>query len=288
MSQIAHKRGTWINQYAQPSAPLFLDRVKDVDYVIIKWGLSFYEQLARQSSKPWLAEIMGDSGVGSQNGPANAVLFATRLANQANQPGCVGAVINLEEADGGWHTDTGAATRLLITTFRRLAPGKPLFSSLDTRGNRPDYAYQRVCAELCEGVMPMVYPQAFEQTAERAFASAINALMLQKWAGKEIIPTFQTYGPTDVSAQTTVLRCLHTAGVIVGANSYTLGHATQDQWLQSLTFLPKVVPPPADLAAGLIALRQAWVKGWHQIEQHGNVGEAVAYAAYWQRLTGQT
>lgn len=289
MSIIKHRRGAWVNQYAQPPSERFLARARQVDYVIIKYGLQQYERLAHAHQVPWLAERMGESATGDQSGPSQAVRYGRELAAQAMQPGCVGAVINLEEADGGWHLDDGAATRRLIEAFRANAPGRPLFASLDTRGNRPRSPYQRVCAELCEGVMPMVYPQAFGQPAAVAFAAAINPLMRDAWAGKEIHATYQAYGSADVPAQVAELSRLDIAGIIQGANAYTLGHATDAQWSAGLTYVPapaQPAPPAPDVPGALRALRTLWVDGWHTIEQRGTVAEAAAFAEFWRKVTG--
>jgi len=288
MSVLARKRGAWINQYSQPSHAVFLNRARQVDYVVIHYGLAAYEESARQFGVMWGAERMGESGVGSQDGPSHAVQYATELAAQANQ-GAAFAVINLEEADGGWHADDGWATLKLVNTFRQLAPGKPLFASLDTRGSRPNSPYQRAAASLCDGVMPMVYPKAFGQSAPLAFASAITPLVRSRWTGKEIHPTYQTYDNADVPSQMAEVSRLYAEGIINGANSYTLGHATEAQWLQSLTFNPvatQPVPRAPDVQGALIALRKLWVEGWHTIEQNGTAGEATAFADFWQRVLG--
>ena len=87
------------------------------------------------------------------------------------------------------------------------------------------------------------------------------------------------------------MQKLYDAGIIQGANSYTLGHATEEQWQASLAFDPTVLqitPPPPDVADALVRLRKLWVDGWHQIEQNGTVGEAVAFADFWQKLVGET
>lgn len=289
MSILREKRGTWINQYATPPPDLFVHRAGQVDYVIIKYGLKEYEKLAHQSGIPWLAERMGESGTGDQRGPSRAVTYGTELANQANQPGCVGAVVNLEESDGGWHTDDGGGTRELIDTFRKLAPGKPLFASLDTRGNRPNSPYQRALAAACEGVMPMVYPAAFGQRADVAFAAAITPLVRASWNGKEIIPTFQTYDKADVPSQVAELDKLYRAGTIDGANSYTLGHATDAQWDASIAFSPagqRPQPSQPDVAPALKTVRALWIDTWHAIEQKGTVSEATALAEFWRNLSG--
>lgn len=287
MTVIRNKRGTWINQFSQPNVNVFTSRVRQVDYVVIKYGLAQYEQWARDAGVPWLAERMGEP-----NGPAAAVMYANQLADQALQPGCIGAVINLEEADGGWHLDDGTATRLLIETFRSRCPGIPLFASLDTRSLRPNSPYQLVCAELCDGVMPMVYPGAFGLASQNAFNASLTPAMLARWAGKEVHPTYQTYSPppVSVSAEVWVVAVLYNQHVIHGANTYTLGHATDEQWEASLGFRP-LPPATADpdpaIVAALVALHAAWVKQWTAIADHGSVSEAVALADYWRRLIGQ-
>lgn len=292
MTVLKDKRGTWINQYAQPDAATFVARARQVDYVVIKYGMASYEEIAADTGIPWLAERMAESGADSQNGPANADRYANQLADQALQPGCIGAVINLEEADGGWHTDDGSATRWLIETFRARVPDKPLFASLDVRGNRPNYPYQQICAELCDGVMPMIYPGAFGLPADVAFASALTPLFLTRWTGKDILPTYQTYSPpaVDVFAEVTVVNGLYGAGKIQGANTYTLGHATEPQWLASLGFKPATghMPPlpEVDVAAALVALRKAWMQQWTAVAERGTVEEASSLAAYWRKLVG--
>lgn len=289
MTVLAHLDGTWLNHYSQPGQQLFIQRARQTGYAIIKYNMKTYEITAHQFSIPWLAERMGEEGHGTQNGPAHALKYAQQLAAQANQPGCIAAVINLEEADGGWHTDDGWATLRLITTFRSLAPGKDLFASLDTRGNRPNYPYQRACAALCDGVMPMVYPKAFGQRADIAFRAAITPLLRDRWLGKEIIPTFQTYDEADVPSQIVEIQKLYNAGIIQGANSYTLGHATPVQWQQSLAFNPNIsqsLSPPPDVPDALARLRKLWVDGWHAIEQNGTAEEASAFADFWAKLIG--
>lgn len=292
MTVLAHKRGTWLNQYAQPSHQLFVARARQVDYVIIKYGMATYEQTATQFSIPWVAERMAESGAGSQNGPSQWKKYATELANQANQPGCIAAVINLEEADGGWHNDNGWATLALVNEFRALAPGKPIFGSLDTRGARPNYPYQRAAAAVMDGVMPMTYPTAFQQPANVAFAATVNPLVRERWAGKEIIPTYQTYDGADVPSQIAQVGSLYNSGVIQGANSYTLGHASDAQWVASLAFTPAPATPPApapapDVIEALVRLRKLWVDGWHAIEQRGTIEEAVSFTQFWRDITGK-
>ena len=169
MSILANKHGTWLNQYAKPTHQVFVTRARQVDYVVIKYGMKVYEETAAQFSIPWVAERMGEEGAGTQSGPAHAYKYAEELAAQANQPGCIAAVINLEEADGGWQNDDGWGALRLVTRFRERAPGKPIYASIDTRGNRPNYAYQKALASVCDGVMPMVYPKAFGQNARVAF-----------------------------------------------------------------------------------------------------------------------
>jgi len=256
---------------------------------VIKYGLVKYQETAFQFSIPWVAERMAESGAGSQDGPSQWKKYATELANQANQPGCIAGVINLEEADGGWHNDDGVATLQLVNEFRRLAPGKPIFASLDTRGNRPNSPYQRAAAAMCDGVMPMTYPTAFGTSAAVAFAATVNPLVRQKWAGKEIIPTYQTYDGADVASQVAELNRLYSTGVIVGANGYTLGHATNAQWVASLAFVPAPPQPPApapDVAAALVAIRKLWVDGWKAIAERGTVRESISLAEFWKNLTG--
>lgn len=292
-TRLTGKRGAWINQFALPPASQFVARGKQVDYVVIKYGFGMYERLAFDNGIPWVAERMGDNGAGSQDGPNTAKKFANQLADQALQQGCVAAVINLEEADGGWHHDDGSGTTDLIDTFRARCPNVPLFASLDTRGQRPDDAYQVVCAQRCDGVMPMIYPRAFGQTPARAFGAGLTASVYARWAGKDIIPTFQTYGdisPEDVDLSAAICNLARMMGRIHGANFYTLGHATEEQWMNALEFgtapaVPAPTPAPTpDIAAALIALRKAWRDGWAAIGEKGTMEEADALLAYWHKL----
>lgn len=285
---IRGRKGAWINQYALPAPDTFMDRAEDVDYLIIKYGLVSYEKMAVEAKKPWLAEVMAELGAGSQNAFTQPQLFASRLASQATQPGCVGAVLNLEEADGGWHNDNGTGTRALILDFRRRLAGKSmmLYASLDTRGNRPDYPYQRVCAELCDGVMPMVYPKAFGQSPQVAFNASINPKVLARWQNR-IFPTIQTYG--GIGAGPTFEQ-LQIARQFNGVNVYTLGHASSSEWTivaaHKLASEPAPVAP-ADLPLALARLRTQWLETLAQLALHGNADEVAAFAAYWKNLTGK-
>jgi hypothetical protein len=289
MSILAGNRGAWMNQWAPPK-PDWPVRGHQVDHVIIKYGMKPYEVTAFEEGIPWLGERMAENGVGSQDAPAHAMEYANELANQVLQPGCIGGVINLEESDGGWHLDDGSATRLLISTFRSKIPSKPLFAALDTRANRPNSPYQQVCAELCDGVMPMVYPGAFELPAHISFAVAITPLLRAHWRDKDILPAYETYSPPDVDVDDEVLNLnlLYTQGLIQGASSYTLGHATDSQWLSSLNFKPGVqsVALPPDVAAALMALHKAWVDQWTLIATKGTVQEMWALADFWHKLVG--
>lgn len=286
------KKGAWINQYAQPSFDVFMDRADDVDYIIIKYGLGGYEKLAVEAGKPWAAELMAEDGAGVQTAPARATMFGQMLAEQALQPGCGGAIINLEEADGGWHSDDGNATRRLIARFRTVTAGRvPLYASLDTRGNRPDYPYQRVCAELCDGVMPMVYPKAFGQTPKRAFEASITPKLLAAWKGKPVIPTIQTY---DAIGGNAVYKQLELARLFDGVNAYTMGHATALEWAtvanHKLASKPIELPLPsveANLALGLAQLRVRWLEAMIQLAKEGTADEVAAFAALWKNLEGK-
>lgn len=290
MTILKNKHGAWINQYAMPSDKVFSERAIEVDYVVIKYAMVRYERLAQGIGKAWVAERMAESGAGSQNGPARAREFANELANQALQKGCIAAVINLEEADGGWHRDGGAATNLLIDTFKSRTGNMPLFASIDTRGNRPNYPYQQVCAQRCEGVMPMVYPGEFKLSANASFQSSLTPLMRQRWLGKEIIPTYQLHSTFDYVDEMRVIQRLYNEGIIQGANSYTLGHASGDQWRVCKTLNLSGVqvpnPPVPDVSGGLIAVRELWKKQWSAIAERGTLEEANALVEFWNKLTG--
>lgn len=301
MSVLKDKRGTWINQYAEPAASQFLARTADVDYVAIKYGQetrdgrAFYESLAFSTGRPWVAELM------PERGQAFAEEDGRHLGEQAAQPGCIAAIVNMEEADGSWQEDDGSRTSVFIDSFQAAAPGVELFASIDPRGNRPNSPYQLVLADRCAGVMPMIYPAAFYPTrfdgyVARAFADCLTPLLLQRWAGRDVIPTFQTYdavSPDDITIEADQCRQLYDTGTIVGANSYTLGHASDAEWAASLAFAPHVQAPPApvpapgtdDYIAALHALRAAWTAQWRAIADVGTSPEASALAAWWAKLT---
>lgn len=280
MTAIKDKRGAWVNQYSQPTETVFKSRAQQVDYIIIKYGLANYERFSREINKPWVAEFM------PERGPMFAIEDATKLAQQSMQEGCVAAVANLEEADGNWHSDDGAATSAFIRRYRQLS-SKPLFASIDTRGDRPNYAYQRVLAAECAGVMPMVYPQAFQQPVPIALSACITPLVLTKWAGKELIPTVQTYG--DISEQAVreegmLSGVLYGGGKLHGINAYTLGHASLPQWNAFLYTTdwckpPVIVPSPPQ---PVLSRREQWLEGWVAIAHKGTPDEALAYAQYWK------
>ncbi len=292
IDNIIGRKGAWINQFAQPSPDQFLERARQVDYIVIKYGLPQYELVCRQLGIAWLAEVMAERGVGDQTAPNYASEFGKRLADQANQTGCIGAVINLEEADGGWHRDSGSRTVELINTFRRLCPNKPLYASLDTRAGRPNYEYQKVCAQLCDGVMPMVYPKAFGQSAAEAFNASINQTFVSKWAGKPIIPTIQTYdgiGPVVVNGSVAAA----TDHCVNGVNAYTLGHATESEWRAfveapaQFAGHPAYTPPEVlDPRVALLVARVRFLEAMCQLAVSGTADEVLAFATFWKQASG--
>jgi len=290
---IRGKKGAWINQFAMPTPDQLMVRAPAVDYLIIKYGMRQYELAANVKGWPWLAERMAEGGAGDQTAPARAEMYGQQLAEQANQPGCVGAVINLEESDGGWHTDDGTATLKLIRKYRSLC-NKPLYASLDTRGNRPNYPYQRVCAEQCDGVMPMVYPKAFGQTAAQAFAASLNALFRSMWNSKPIIPTIQSY---DAITPQGVVDQMITAGrySVSGVSVYTLGHATNSEWMafvNTMILFPSIpTPPPVTtlpndaVRALLFEARVKHLEAMMQLAMRGTPTEILAYATFWKNAS---
>lgn len=278
------KRGAWINQYAQPNAAVLASRAPQADYLIIKYGLAQYELVAAQKGWPWLAELMAEDGAGDQLAYTRPEKYGTRLGQQAIQPGCVGAVINLEEADGGWHNDNGTGTFKLIQAYRAVAGSKPLWASIDTRGNRPNSPYQKVLAVECVGVMPMVYPKAFGQSEFQAYQSAISALFKQAWSGKPVIPTLQTYdnvGFTSVKNQIAeaVTRNLD------GISAYTMGHATQDEWgafIVTPAAFPLIPGTTPVSAVQLLQARIGYLEAMNQLANKGTPDELLSFATFWK------
>lgn len=283
MINIEGKKGAWINQYAQPNMQTFYERASQVSYLIIKYGLSQFEQSAATRGIPWLGERMGEAGVGlvaidkwSQ--------FASELAQQCNQPGCVGGVINLEEADGGWHNDDGSRTNALVAKFRALCPDKPLYASIDTRGPRPQYAYQQVLAQLCDGVMPMVYPKAFGQTAQGAVGSAITPMLRGAWKNKPIIPTIQTYDNLPPAVVEETMFACGREGVR-GITAYTLGHATQPEWGAFINTAVAMGSTGDDLRTQLLDARVKFLEAMLGLALRGTPDEILAFATYWKQAS---
>ena len=273
------KRGAWLNQYALPELQTFSERAAQVAYVILKYGFPQYERLAYNGKVPWLAEIYP-----YDNDPAR---YANLLADQAGQPGCVGAVVNMEYGSdhtvAHWDTDGGARTTLFINTFHDRST-LPLFASIDTRGNRPTMPYQKVLATRCEGVMPMIYPQEFGQSVDAAFQAAITPAMLAAWKGKLIIPTIQTYNNISVAD---VVRQTQLGNTFDGVTAYTIGHATAEEWN---AFISELASEPThfagtDVASALASLRVKWLETMGQLALKGTPDEVAAFASYWKGLS---
>ncbi len=272
MFELKGKRGAWVNQYAIPAPDLFMERAKEVDYVIIKYGLGGIEALAREAGVPWLAEIYP-----YDSDPAK---FANLLADQALQPGCVGAVVNFESGDSPgvahWDGDDGRRTRLFMDTLRARYGG-PVYASLDTRGYRATTPYQTELARSCTGVMPMVYPKEFYQSVPVAFGAALTSEMKVVWQNKEIIPTIQTYNGIGGNL---VTQQLEAAAKFDGVTAYTLGHATPEEW--SAFIMSKPATPSA--REGLLALRVNWYTMMCQLAINGNVDAVAAFADAWKKM----
>ncbi len=274
MFELKGKRGAWVNQYAIPAPDLFMERVKEVDYVIIKYGLGGIEKMAVEAGVPWLAEIYP-----YDNDPER---YANLLADQSAQPGCVGVVVNFESGDGPgvahWDGDDGRRTRLFIDTFKaRNAAGLPIYASLDTRGYRATTPYQKELSRNCDGVMPMVYPKEFFQTVPVAFAVTVTPTVQLIWHGKEIIPTIQTYNGIGGNL---VTQQLETAAKFDGVTAYTLGHATPEEW--SAFIMSEPAAPSA--RESLLALRVDWYTMMCQLAINGNVDAVAAFAESWKKM----
>ncbi len=272
MFELKGKRGAWVNQYAIPAPDLFMERAKEVDYVIIKYGLGGIEKMAVEAGVPWLAEIYP-----YDNDPAR---YANLLAEQALHPGCVGMVVNFESGDGPgvahWDGDDGRRTRLFLTTLiAGVGVGLPLYASLDTRDYRSTTPYQKELSRTCNGVMPMIYPKEFYQSVPVAFGAALTNEMKIVWQGREIIPTIQTYN--NIGAVGVGLS-VEAAAKFDGVTAYTLGHATPEEWA---AFTERVSAPDA---AGLLALRVNWYTMMCQLAINGNVDAVAAFAESWKKM----
>lgn len=292
MFDLRGKKGAWLNNYALPDDATFSERASQIDYVIIKYGLAEYEKLASEAGVPWLAEIYPYRPTAQQDG--------VKLAQQAAQPGCVGAVVNMESGTGpgvaNWETDNGSDTQLFTDTFKVHAPGVPLYACIDTRGNRGAFEYQVRLAKACDGVMPMWYPKTFKQSPADALKAVLPTPVRSQWAGKPIIVAAQTYdaiGADAVREQIRVARWCKLDGI----TAYTLGHASQPEWdafvkepfVQTnpvlLTIVPTamVLPPTPDVAA-LTALRDLWVKAMTRLAEKGTPAEVQSFLDFWNSM----
>jgi hypothetical protein len=241
-------RGAWINSYRVPSLEQFADRVPHVDYLIISANdddlLSFAQRLG-EIGKPWLVSIFPYR--------ASPLSSIDRLLTWLQMPGCVGAVLNMEEG-GDWLNDTqGVVTSGIIEALT----GFNVYACLDTRGERANDDYQRVCAERCIGVMPMLYPAAFEQAVEVAYAAVINQTMVTAWGWKPIMPVLQTYD--NIGADAVALQ-VSFAQRFSSYSAYTLGHATDEEWTAFIAMaepipepqIPGATQPSGDAALAII------------------------------------
>jgi hypothetical protein len=129
-------------------------------------------------------------------------------------------------AEVEWEALGPEPMRRLVAEFRRLAPRAELYACVDTRGGRMSLPYQRVLAEHVAGWMPMVYPQAFRQSARDAFAAALDG---KPFGGKPVLPAIQTYGNVGATLVRAQIDEVRRRG-LRGYQAYTIAHATNDEW----------------------------------------------------------
>lgn len=281
------KTGAWVNNYAVPPDGQLISRGHQVDYLIIKSFMEHQIALAQANNIPFMVEAFCPQMTEQQ-----AHLFGRDLANIAGKTGAIAAVLNVEYWD--WDT-TGDVTRNLIAGFRVAQTTMPLYTSLDTRRDKLDYPYQHILAELCDGVMPMCYPLAFQQTPENAVKATFNDALFILWKNKPVVATIQTYDNIGGPNAARTLNALPPG--VVGYNAYTLGHATDAEWaavvgpVPAPAPLPAPAPPPAPgddvnpIAFGLIKLRNTWLETIIDIAHNGNVDDLAAFVTYWKGLT---
>lgn len=221
---LAEGRWAWWNQYGSVPLPTCVRRAREARLrgVIVKWGYPEARDAFASAGIAWATERYVY--------PDQPDLEARRLAEDI-AAGARFAVINAEVE---WEPLGPEPMRRLVAEFRRLQPSVELYASVDTRGVRMSLPYQRVLADHIAGWMPMIYPAAFEQTVRDAFAAALDgndpsANSGQRFGGKPVLPTIQTYGgvgPEMVAEQIAEVR----RRGLRGYQAYTIAHATDAEW----------------------------------------------------------
>jgi hypothetical protein len=213
---LATGRWAWWNQYGAAPLDVCVQRARAarLDGVIVKWGFPNARAAFEGADIPWATERYVY--------PDQPELEAQRLAGDIDR-GARFAVVNAEIE---WETLGPEPMQRLIAEFRRLQPAIELYACVDTRGTRTTLPYQRALAEHIAGWLPMVYPAAFGQSAEAAFATALDE---RDFGGKPVMPAIQTYGGIGaavVAGQLAEVR----RRALPGYQAYTISHASDAEW----------------------------------------------------------
>lgn len=218
---------TWWNQYGSVPLGECVERARRTAGVIVKANYWPQMELFRAAGIPVAVERYVY--------PTQPLQEAAMLAEGIRR-GALFAVINAEVEWEQAGSAGGAAMTQLIEAFRRAYPHVELYASVDTRGGRMLAPYQQVLKQHVAGWMPMIYPKAFGQSVERAFAAALDG-SAKDFGGKPVLPTFQTYdgiGSPFVHGQMAEVRRRE----LLGGQAYTVGHATGAEWDAFLLELP--------------------------------------------------
>jgi hypothetical protein len=213
-------RWAWWNQYGNVPLNRCAERAKEAELagVIVKWGYPEARAAFSKVAVPWATERYVY--------PDQPEVEGRRLANDVS----IGAAFAVINAEVEWEAQGPDPMRRLIAEFRRHQPTAELYASADTRGNRTTLPYQRVLFEHVAGVMPMIYPMAFEQSVAAAFAACLDG---KDFRGKPVLPTIQTYGAIGSPAVAEQIAEVHRRG-LPGYQAYTITHATDAEWAEIL------------------------------------------------------
>ncbi len=214
-------RWAWWNQYGAVPLATCVRRAHDAALrgVIVKSGYAYARDGFVQAAIAWATERYVY--------PDQPELEARRLAEDV----AAGARFAVVNAEVEWETLGPDPMRKLVAEFRDRQPTAELYASVDTRGGRTELPYQRVLAEHVAGVMPMIYPGAFEQPVREAFAAALDVgvLLRKDESPLPVLPTIQTYGGVGEQLVREQIAEVRRRG-LPGYQAYTIAHATNAEW----------------------------------------------------------
>ena len=153
-----------------------------------------------------------------------------------------GAEFAVVNAEVEWEQQSAAPMEQLVFEFQRTCPGVELYGCTDTRGGRLSLPYQQVLLRYAAGMMPMIYPGAFQQTAAAAFAAALDRG--QDFRGVPVLPAIQTYGGVGGAMVDAQLNEVKRRG-LPGCQAYTVAHANDAEWEAFVVAVPAAPAAPA-------------------------------------------